>query len=460
MKQVTLWKRPLRAAELAYENDSSGFWVDRLEGDHSIELVRATVYADQDGTLYLDESDDEGTTSAALATVSVSAEVTYKLSWTTLTKRWYRFRYVNGSTDQTKFRVTKETAGEDLVLIQLLHDRLNANVNLQVGDADVTTSNSVPVNVRSIQAGNNNIGDVDIASMPDVTIGAEIPTGTKVIGKVGIDQVTANANEVVTKTGSVTAATLSAETTKVIGTVNNKVADGDDVALGAKTDDAQTDPTQTASAIAFVKGWLTQLNSVIATIGSAVKAVALQIAGSDGTNARILKTTSDGTVLTQLTGSNLALVAGTAEIGSTGKAQNKVTLANAVAIIDTNNHDYKLTTDGLLTEEQIRKYSEFKVSIYSTHDQAATVTVGGSLVARGNDILASAGVLYTEANNLAAATNGYLLLQSAALGTGAVSTQCKSVPGLKGVFSNLIIRVKFGVAPTAGGALTIIVEMN
>ena len=255
MKQVTLWKRPLRAAELAYENDSSGFWVDRLEGDHSIELVRATVYADQDGTLYLDESDDEGTTSAALATVSVSAEVTYKLSWTTLTKRWYRFRYVNGSTDQTKFRVTKETAGEDLVLIQLLHDRLNANVNLQVGDADVTTSNSVPVNVRSIQAGNNNIGDVDIASMPDVTIGAEIPTGTKVIGKVGIDQVTANANEVVTKTGSVTAATLNAETTKVIGTVNNKVADGDDIALGAKADAAATAADTTPfSVIALLKG--------------------------------------------------------------------------------------------------------------------------------------------------------------------------------------------------------------
>lgn len=47
-----------------------------------------------------------------------------------------------------------------------------------------------------------------------------LPAGTALIGKVSIDQVTANANEVVTKTGSVTAATLSAETTKVIGTVN------------------------------------------------------------------------------------------------------------------------------------------------------------------------------------------------------------------------------------------------
>jgi hypothetical protein len=47
-----------------------------------------------------------------------------------------------------------------------------------------------------------------------------LAAGTNLVGKVSIDQVTANANEVVTKSGSVTAATLAAETTKVIGTVN------------------------------------------------------------------------------------------------------------------------------------------------------------------------------------------------------------------------------------------------
>jgi hypothetical protein len=58
------------------------------------------------------------------------------------------------------------------------------------------------------------IGDVDVTSLP------ALAAGTALIGKVSIDQVTASANEVVTKTGSVTTATLSAETTKVIGTVN------------------------------------------------------------------------------------------------------------------------------------------------------------------------------------------------------------------------------------------------
>lgn len=55
---------------------------------------------------------------------------------------------------------------------------------------------------------------VSIATAPALV------ASTALIGKVSIDQVTANANEVVTKTGSVTTATLAAETTKVIGTVN------------------------------------------------------------------------------------------------------------------------------------------------------------------------------------------------------------------------------------------------
>jgi hypothetical protein len=52
----------------------------------------------------------------------------------------------------------------------------------------------------------------------------KLAAGTALVGKVGIDQVTANANEVVTKTGSITTATLNAETTKVIGVTRS--ADG------------------------------------------------------------------------------------------------------------------------------------------------------------------------------------------------------------------------------------------
>ena len=112
MRQTTLWKTPYGINQEVYENDNSSFWVDRMEGDKLIEYVRSTIYADQAGTLYLDESDDEGTTSAVLASLSIAAGVTGKFPWTALTKRWYRFRYVNGATAQTKFRAIKEMAGE------------------------------------------------------------------------------------------------------------------------------------------------------------------------------------------------------------------------------------------------------------------------------------------------------------------------------------------------------------
>jgi len=72
------------------------------------------------------------------------------------------------------------------------------------------------------QLANNHNVVVTSAPTTAVTIATApvLVAGTALIGKVGIDQATANANEVVTKTGSVTTATLSAETTKVIGTVN------------------------------------------------------------------------------------------------------------------------------------------------------------------------------------------------------------------------------------------------
>jgi hypothetical protein len=100
------------------------------------------------------------------------------------------------------------TASTDVITVQGITSMtpLLTTASLAAG-----TNNIGDVDIASIAAGTNNIGDVDVAS---------IAAGTNLIGKVSIDQATANANEVVTKTGSVTTATLNAETTKVIGTVN------------------------------------------------------------------------------------------------------------------------------------------------------------------------------------------------------------------------------------------------
>jgi hypothetical protein len=72
--------------------------------------VRGLVWADQAGTLYLDESENNSTWTTT-ATISVSASTTTELPWTNLTKRYYRFRYVNGASAQTSFVLVQQAAG-------------------------------------------------------------------------------------------------------------------------------------------------------------------------------------------------------------------------------------------------------------------------------------------------------------------------------------------------------------
>jgi len=72
--------------------------------------------------------------------------------------------------------------------------------------AGVTTVGAVTAITNALPAGNNNIGDVDVTSLPALVAGSAI------IGKVGIDQTTPGTTNLVA---------LTAETTKVIGVVRN-----------------------------------------------------------------------------------------------------------------------------------------------------------------------------------------------------------------------------------------------
>jgi len=78
------------------------------------------MWADQAGTLYLEESDDGGGNWSQTATVSVSASTTTSLPWTALTKQLYRFRYVNGATAQTKLRLIQHTRDMELTDTMLI----------------------------------------------------------------------------------------------------------------------------------------------------------------------------------------------------------------------------------------------------------------------------------------------------------------------------------------------------
>lgn len=110
--------------------------------------------------------------------------------------------------------------------------------------------------------------------------------------------------------------------------------DGVEAALGTQTD---AEATGNGSLIAIVKRLRTLVGQGIVTLGSAIGTTGLLMAGSDGTNARAIKTTSDGTLLTQLTGSTVIIGGKTFALsgGDTlrGKAADKPTAAAAHAVI-------------------------------------------------------------------------------------------------------------------------------
>jgi hypothetical protein len=110
---------------------------DRFESGIPAGSVSGLVWADKAGTLYLEESDDDGVTWSQTTNVSVSASTTTVLPWTALTKQQYRFRYVNGAAAQTKFRLVQQTRGMELTTVDLspLENRIDA---ITSGDTPAT----------------------------------------------------------------------------------------------------------------------------------------------------------------------------------------------------------------------------------------------------------------------------------------------------------------------------------
>ena len=112
----------------------------------------------------------------------------------------------------------------------------------------------------------------------------------------------------------------------------------------------------------------------------------------------------------------------------------------------------------------MRQFTNWKVSIISTHTNAttnatATVAIHTANRAIGFGDVASSGLIYTEAANLGdanTAANARMVISSTAGGTG-VSTRYKVVPALRDVHSNLCVAITFAVAPTSGN-INIVLE--
>lgn len=138
--------------------------------------------------------------------------------------------------------------------------------------------------------------------------------------------------------------------------------------------------------------------------------------------------------------------------------QEYVTIADAVAITDTAMHSFNLIDHGGLSEEEIRQFKNFKISIVNSHDQRARIDLFTAIKPLGVTTASSLTRIYQEANAVPA-NQGRFILQSSDIGEeGSVDT-IKTVPALRNIHSNLIISISFSTAPTSGST-TIGVEMH
>lgn len=79
----------------------SGEKNDRLNsGEFVVRQIRADVFADADGTLTLEESEN-GSAWSTKATLPVTGGQTAQMAYQALTKHFYRFSYTNGVGAQT-----------------------------------------------------------------------------------------------------------------------------------------------------------------------------------------------------------------------------------------------------------------------------------------------------------------------------------------------------------------------
>lgn len=189
MSAVVVKSKPMAASE-AYSQPAQ----DRFHDTNPIGAVRGLIYADQAGTLYLEETDVEGTSWTTTATIAVAAATTTKLDWTTLTKRWYRFRHVNGATAQTNFRLIQQARGLELIDTQLT----GSTVPITGAVQNVTTAGTrvqlpnIPCSEITIIAKRTNSGYV-YAGGSDVS---SIVYGVELSAKESYTFAVANANQI------------------------------------------------------------------------------------------------------------------------------------------------------------------------------------------------------------------------------------------------------------------------
>lgn len=170
---VVLTTTPLGASE-SYTQQG----IDRFSRSLIPNRVCGLVWADANGTLYVEESEDNVTWSTTLG-CSVSASITtdtayFKVSpWIRLTKRYFRFRYVNGSTAQTSFVLVQQYGGAVIRDVNVSNFLLLAsNMGVIIGQS-FSTSTPLLANETYSQ---NMVTDVPGEMCDLVRLGSSVPT--------------------------------------------------------------------------------------------------------------------------------------------------------------------------------------------------------------------------------------------------------------------------------------------
>ena len=175
--------------------------IDRLGQVIPQGAVKGFVQASHAGTLYLEESDDNSSF-AATVTVSVAAATAATLPWTKLTKRYFRFKYTNGATTQTSFKLLQFLTGagvsdallvestgqpDDAVVAAGAVGSLSAKIRRLTTDMDALLTK-----VGEVQA--SPTANTILARLKDIKDGIQLTGSTALIGKTGLKMVPVTAN--------------------------------------------------------------------------------------------------------------------------------------------------------------------------------------------------------------------------------------------------------------------------
>ncbi|MFE4764842.1 phage portal protein, partial [Bacillus mycoides] len=123
---------------------------DRL-GQVLISKVKGHAYSDREGTLFIEESNDQNTWTT-VSSLLVKAGTLGETEWIHLTQRYFRFRYANGNLQQSDFLLYQSLGAgeEDINIKQAVPIRTAAPLTMQIDKSGLTDDGRLKVQTEGL----------------------------------------------------------------------------------------------------------------------------------------------------------------------------------------------------------------------------------------------------------------------------------------------------------------------